>query len=307
MEKRLTRSDFVFILVFIFMLIFALGAFFYGMKIGKDRTEAKYTDLLKQYEEKSQGLKAYHQSYLVSFYHTVYLPFREFNLKWEQNIGEIENGGSGSDSSSLIKELSKVADEQYTTMETQTMPETSPLLQEGHQNYLKSLKLFSQAANSLQSKANGMSPSALLAEIDKNAYFVEAENFALTAQKNYYDAIVQWHQSQDSGVNPEAIAKNELNFAEWNPLPLNLKNAAAASILAANRSFGAFTPQDVTLRVDEMIKSGQAKKLDASTVNQVVDILLGTHAVRQGDFISGKAKYYPNEVLPQLPFFSKSE
>ena len=51
MDKRLTRSDFVFILVFIFMLVFALGAFFFGMKIGTDRTDAKYYDFVKQRKE----------------------------------------------------------------------------------------------------------------------------------------------------------------------------------------------------------------------------------------------------------------
>ncbi|WP_438445569.1 hypothetical protein [Gorillibacterium sp. sgz5001074] len=307
MEKRLTRSDFVFILVFIFMLILALGAFFYGMKMGSDRTEVKYTELLKKYEEKSGGLTAYHQSYLVSFYHTVYLPFREFNTKWDD--AQDEMAGQSADASSILKQLAKLADEKYESMVSQSMPETSPLLKEGHQNYLKSLKLFSQAASGMQSKANGLAPAVLMTEIEKNASFTEAKNFALQAQKQYYAAIVAWHQSMEEGARGMDSIKDPaaLNFNDWNALNLNLKNASIASILASSRQFALFTPQDVTLRVDEMIKSGQAKRLNASTISQVMDILIGTHAVRPGDFVHGKSKYYPDDLLPQLPFFTKME
>jgi hypothetical protein len=28
------------------------------------------------------------------------------------------------------------------------------------------------------------------------------------------------------------------------------------------------------------------------------------YAIRSGDFVKGKAKWYANELLPQLPFFS---
>ena len=41
MEKRITRTEMLFSLGFLFMLIFAVGAFFYGVKIGSDKTEAK--------------------------------------------------------------------------------------------------------------------------------------------------------------------------------------------------------------------------------------------------------------------------
>jgi hypothetical protein len=306
MDKRLTRSDFVFILVFIFMLVFALGAFFYGMKIGSDRTEVKYTDILKKYEEKKEGLAAYHQSYLVSFYHTVYLPFREFNSKWDQSLDEMQN--EGADASSLMKQLSKLASEKYDAMLTQSMPDTSPLLKDAHQNYLKSLKLFNQATGGMQSKANNMAPTVLMTEIDKDANFVEAKNFALQAQKQYYEAIVAWHQSVDEKAKSiDAVKNPALAFNDWNQLSLNLKDAAIASLLASNKQFFSFTPQDLTLRIDEMIKSGQAKKLNATTVPQVMDILISTQAVRPGDFVHGKAKYYPDETLPQLPFFSKME
>lgn len=308
MEKRLTRSDLVFILVFIFMLIFALGAFFFGMKVGTDRTENKYADLVKLKREERAGLTAYHQSYLVSFYHTVYLPFREFNLQWSQYMSQIESEASGTDPASLLKSLSKLANVQYESMQTQTFPESSVLLADAQEKYMKSLKLFANASSSKQLKANSQAPAALIEEINKDAYFNEAKNFALEAQKDYYNAIVQWHQSMDeSAKGLDAIQKGDLAFNDWTPLTLNLKNSYIAGLLATDRTFASFTPQDVTLRVDEMIRNGQAKKLNADTVSKVVDVLIHTQAVRTGDFVQGKAKFYNGELLPQLPFFSKMD
>jgi hypothetical protein len=306
MDKRLTRSDFVFILVFIFMLIFALGAFFSGMKIGTDRTEAKYYDLVKERRDAGDQT-AYNQSYLVSFYHTVYLPFREFNVKWSDSMEQIESQTGGTDASSLLKSLSKLAEDKYQSTLTQTVPDTSPLLVEAQEEYLKSLKLFSKAADSMQASANQVAPTVLMGNISKDASFTEAKNFALSAQKKYFDSIVKWHQLVDSSAKGTEVLNGELAFNDWSQLDLNLKNAYLAGLLIQSRNFSSYTPQDVTLRVDDMIRSGQAKKLNLTTVPQVVELLINTHAVRLGDFVQGKSKYYGGEMLPQLPFFSKME
>lgn len=304
MDKRLTRSDFAFILVFIFMLIFALGAFFAGMKIGTDKTEDKYYDVMKQRREEGDQT-AYNQSYLVSFYHTVYLPFREFNLKWSQGMEQIESETGGTDASSLLKGLAKLAEDKYQSTLPQTVPETSPLLVEAHEEYLKSLKLFGKAAESMQGKANQLAPTMLLSDIAKDASFTEAMNYALSAQKKYFDSIVKWHQLVDGSAKGTDVLKGDLAFNDWSQLDLNLKNAYLAGLMINSRTFSSFTPQDVTLRVDDMIRSGQAKKLNLTTVPQVVELLVNTHAVRSGDFVQGKSKYYGGEMLPQLPFFFK--
>lgn len=306
MDKRLTRSDFVFILVFIFMLVFALGAFFFGMKIGTDRTDAKYYDLVKQRKEAGDQT-AYNQSYLVSFYHTVYLPFREFNLKWSESMKQIESQTGGTDASSLLKSLSKLAEDKYQNTLTQTVPDTSPLLVEAQEEYLKSLKLFAKAADNMQASANQVAPTVLMGNISKDASFTEAMNFALSAQKKYFDSIVKWHQLMDSSAKGTEALSGELAFNDWSQLDLNLKNAYLAGLLIQSRTFGSYTPQDVTLRVDDMIRTGQAKKLNLTTVPQVVELLVNTQAVRPGDFVQGKSKYYGGEMLPQLPFFSKIE
>jgi len=79
MEKRLTRTEMLFSLGFLFMLVFAVGAFFYGVKMGSDKTEAKFIEQTKHLSSGNvKSATAYQQQDLVSFYHTVFLPYREF-------------------------------------------------------------------------------------------------------------------------------------------------------------------------------------------------------------------------------------
>jgi hypothetical protein len=308
MNKRLTRSDYIFSLIFIFMLICVIGAFFYGVQYGTDRVEAKQQALIDKKMELAKELTSYNQSYLVSFYHTIYLPYKEFQTVWFKDMKDIEIRGTVLDPAAIIKELSKLANAKYDTVVTQSMPASSPLLQDAHKNYLKSLKLFSQAAEKFQSKANSMQVSVLAAEIAKDVYFKQAKSFALQAQKQFYDAIVKWNETvETSALKGANFVKNDpLKVTEWNQMNFNIKNQYVTGIMLKNNYYKAYNPQDLVIGVDDMIKSSQAKKMNATTIQQLTDILVGTGAVRQDDFILGKLKWYGTEKIPQLPFFFSS-
>jgi hypothetical protein len=305
MNKRLSRSDYIFSLIIIFMLICVVGAFFYGIQLGTDRVEAKQQELVDKKTELAKGMTSYNQSYLVSFYHTIYLPFKEFQTVWFKDMNDIDIRGNTLDPAALIKELSKLASAKYDTVVTQSMPSTSPLLQEAHKNYLKSLKLFSDAAKSFQSKANSIQVNVLAAEIEKDAYFKEAKSFALQAQKQFYDSIVLWNETVEVDALKGALFVNHdpLPLTEWNQMNFNIKNQYVTGIMLKNKYFKPYNPQDLLIGIDEMIKSGQAKKMNVNTVQALTDILVGTGAVRQDDFIQGKMKWYGTEKIPQLPFF----
>src|SRR5690554_1547376 len=90
MSKRLSRSDYIFTLIFIFMLVLTIAAFFYGLKTGKENAETKYEQMLIEKEEIPVELTAYDQQYLVSFYHTIYLPYRDFQKKWFEHMDSID-------------------------------------------------------------------------------------------------------------------------------------------------------------------------------------------------------------------------
>ncbi|MBE1446001.1 hypothetical protein [Paenibacillus sp. OAS669] len=302
MEKRLTRTDYLFVLIFIFMLVLALGTFFLGVKLGQERSAAKYEGQISRQQDAAKAYSAYHQQYLVSFYHTIYQPYREFQTSWFDKLDVLEVNRSA-DASLLLKDLSKLAKDKYDEIIDKSMPESSPLLQEGQQNYAKSLKLFSEALSSLQSRANSMPAAELLKDMDSNAYLIEAKNFALAAQKNYYDSIVKWQQSASASIQT-ADAGKPLTIQEWNSLPLNVKNVYISGVLVNTKLYKPFTPQDLCIRIDEMIATGQASKYNLTQIQPVIEVLLATDAVRSGDFIRNKSRWYPNETLPQIPFFT---
>jgi hypothetical protein len=302
MDKRLTRTDYVFALMFIFMLVCILAAFFFGLKTGEKNVETKYEKMLTAKTEAAKLPGAYDQQVLVSFYHTIYLPYAEFEKKWFQQLADIELRSTTVDSAAALKELGKIASDKYNALEGKTMPDSSPLLVEAQQNYMKSLKLFADALKSLQSKANAMRGSDLIAAMNQDAFLIEAKSFALAAQKDYFDSIIKWNQTVDAGFKPIDTSK-KISVAEWGQLSLNNKNNYISAIMADSKLFEPYKPQDLTIRIDDFIASGEAKKWNVTDIQQVVKLLVSTDAVRPGDFIKGKQKFYENETLPQLPFF----
>ncbi len=304
MNKRLSKSDYLLTFLILFIIIASLSAFFYGVKVGKDKTTAKYEPLLAEKQALAHELTAYHQQYLVSFYHTIYLPYRDFQKKWFGRMEAIELQGNSIDVEDVMKELGKLADEKFESIEMMSMPATSPLLQQAHENYLKSLKLFSEASTRFRPQVGSKSSQDILQAIRKDAYFIEAERFGLTAQSEFYTSIAKWNESIDSNLSGiELPAKNDLTFNEWSELNLNLKNEFVARILQADSFFESFYPQDLTIRLDEMILEGYAERNQLNSLKPMIKMIVDTGAVRDGDFIRRKEKFYKSETLPQLPFF----
>jgi hypothetical protein len=308
MNKRLNRSDYFFSLTFVFLLVCVAGAFFFGVEIGQSRTVTKYEAMAAKQEEASKKPGAYDQQHLVSFYHTIYAPYREFSNRWFDKLKELELQGNTSDAAAAMKDLSKTADDKYDALSKAVTPETSPLLGEAHQNLLKGLKLFSDTAKKYQSKANSIHPSVLLTEIDKDAFFQGAKTFALQGQQQYYNAIVKWNESVEPQVQgSNLLGQTAFTLKDWSQMSLNVKNVVVASILLSEKRYLPLYPQDLTVRIDEMITNGQAKKMNLNDIQAIADLLSDTNAARKGDFIARKDKWYAEETKPQLPFFYENK
>jgi len=303
MDKRLTRTDYLFALTFIFMLVCILGAFFYGLKIGQQKADERYAKMMNASKPATKEVGAYDQQVLVSYYHTIFLPFREFQNKWFEQMNQIGQGNSAVDASAALKELSKVADDRFTALQAKSMPESSPLLVQSHQSYLKSLKLFTDGLKDLQSKANSLSATQLMTAINNNSFIQEAMTQALSAQKDYFESIVAWNETFDHDLEV-FDPNNTANLDQWRAMNVNVKDLYITAKLLKNKAFTPFFPQDLTARIDEFIAAGQTQKLNVNDVDQTINLLLSTDAVRTGDFVKGKAKFYSKEQLPQLPFFS---
>jgi hypothetical protein len=304
MNKRLTASEYIMTIVLIFMLVCVAGAFFIGYQVGTDKADDRYAAILKKYEQDQTEPPAYDQQMLVSFYHTIFSPYREYQKKWLEHLNTLSRPTASIDASDMMKELSRLAKNKYDELEAISTPDNSPLLQDAHQNYMKSLKLFADTSSKYVGLANSKTPSELLELINKEPFFQEAINFALQAQSNYYSSIVKWNETITPNLQGGELASQaNVTIKEWSSLSLNMKNKFIASYAAAHRIHSSYYPQDIVMRLDEIIASGQAKKMNYTDIGALTDMLVSTGAVRPGDFIEGKDRWYNGQTLPQLPFF----
>jgi hypothetical protein len=306
MDKGLKKSDLTFALGFLFTLVVAVGAFFYGMKIGADRAERMYAAerqaQLAAAAAESAG-EAYRQQDLVSFYHTVFLPYREFAGEWLSVRHKLLTGETG-DRAALLKELSRTAGRKYDEARMSVVPPVSPLLIEAREQYLGSLRKFADSFARLANGANEGEIEALPARVEADGAFREAVRKAQLGQRGYFAAMVHWGSSLDPNIPQDYIAPNPLVFDEWSRLPLLLKFAVAADYLAEREAVDEFLPQDLAAKTDQLIRSGQASRLNLASFAEAADLLIGTEAVRDGDYLQlGAQLYSSRELLPQLPFF----
>jgi hypothetical protein len=302
MEKRLNRSDLMFSLAFILMLVVAVGAFFYGVKVGTERVEAKYLDKNVPQTTATAPPSAYQQQDLVSFYHTVFLPYREFQNEWF-TAQKKWMADSTADRSASLKELSKSAQKKYDSIKSASVPQISTKLYDAQTSYLKSLKLFKESFSSFVESANQGTVDMLFEKMNKDSFFKDARLHSLTAQDEYYSSMLMWAASVNSDINGDFVSEGILSVAKWKELPLIVKIKITSDYMSEQQLLFDYLPQDLTARIDQFITSGQAEKRKVKSFNATAELLTSTEAVRNGDFIEMKSRFYENEQLPQLPFY----
>ncbi len=285
----------------LFMFLLVAGGFLYGYKMGADNTAAKYAEKLNAETKVDTDLIAYDQDHLVTFYYTVFSPFRSFQIAWFSNYESIRQKQKSIDDLLALSSQAGDAVEQLTRLR---VPSSSPLLVSAQSSYLKSLTLFQQLLNDFRSN-EGESSAAALKRLQQSAELGVAIDYALQAQRDYFLAIVKWNQQEletpVSGVNE--IGGDKIGIALWKQMNLNVKNAVSANYLWKNKLFGLYMPQDLTVGVEELREAGTSAKL--STVQDAMKSLLDNNAVRKGDFIRKRSIYFDNEFLPGVLFFKR--
>src|SRR5690606_20227438 len=119
-----------------------------------------------------------------------------------------------------------------------------------------------------------------------------------------FESIVKWNESMvDQLTGLELVEKQDLDFNEWNALNFNLKNRFVSKFMYEHHYYFPFYPHDLTAKIEELIHSGEAKKLNLTHVSSVANMLFSTGAVRPGDYLKTRYKYFDGELMPQLPFF----
>ncbi|WP_150271000.1 hypothetical protein [Paenibacillus tepidiphilus] len=301
MSSRNSRTQMLYTLGFLFFLISAFAAFFTGVKVGADKTEAKYAHLTaKETTEEFSG--SYQQQDLVTFYHNVFLPYREFKLSWNEEVDKLSRSTDSRENAATLKNLGILADKQYEKVTQDSVFSGSPLLHEAQLNILKSLTLFSQASGKVSSGGAG---SQIAKQLNGDKFTVSAAKFGLLAQKNFYDSMLKWGSKVNGKIPAQLGELKTLSFVQWKKMPLLQKNAAVSDIMLNRSIFAGYDPQDITAKIDDMIYSGTASSLSLKDVQSCLNLLTSTDAVQEADFMKWREQYYAKETLPELPFFNE--
>jgi len=301
MNSRTSRTQMLYTLGLLFFLISAFAAFFTGVKVGADKTENKY-DHLESIKETEEYSGSYQQQDLVTFYHNVFLPYREFKRDWNSQVEKLAHSNDPRENNAILKDLGILADKQYKKVNQDSIFNNSPLLQQSQLNILKSLTLFSKASDKVVAGSGGSETAKVL---KNNSFTTSAMNYGLLAQKNFYDSMLKWGSKTNGKIPGELGESKILNFIEWKKLPLLAKNATIANMMLNHNIFAGYDPQDITAKMDDLIYSGTASNLKLRDVQTSITLLISTGAIQQQDFIKWREQYYSKETLPQLPFFSE--
>lgn len=299
MSKRNSRNQMLYTLVFIFFLICAFAAFFTGVKVGADKTEAKYDKYTSNngFEEFSSS---YQQQELVTFYHNVFLPYREFKRDWNIQVDKLKRSTDARVNAAVMKNLSILADTHYEKINQDSIFTNSPLLHQSQLNVLRSLTLFSKASGKISASEAGTETAR---QLNEDPFTTGAVKYGLLAQKNFYDSMLKWGSKSNSKIPSASGELKTTSFIQWKKMPLLLKNSFIADIMLNRGIFAGFDPQDITAKIDDMIHSGTASALNLSDVQSAVSLLISTGAVQEQDFTKWREQYYSRETIPQLPFF----
>lgn len=299
MDKRYNRSAMLYTIMFLAMLIFAVVSFFYGLNLGSKKTEEKYAAVIGISDK--QPDYSYQQQDLVSFYLTVYAPYREFQLEWADTLNKISNG-KVSNVSSIYKELEGQASKKAEAATSFSLQHAGKL-GNAQQNYIRSLNSFEKVSNTLQKKSSSITYDEINALLNSSEEYSNAIKQALTGQELYFNVMYLWAISVDPNIPIQFKNNVSLNTDTWSSYPLIIKNEIIANYLLEQNKFEEFLPHDLTSAIDQFIESGQAKNMNISTVEGIISLLINTGAVRTGDYSLNKNKLYQDEFLPQIPFF----
>lgn len=303
MSNRLSKADFFVIFMILLSLACLIGGFFLGANIGKGKAEKEFNRYVE--DMSVQGLDTdslnYSHTDFVSFYHQVYIPFKEFRnayIDFEQQV---------QDPDQTLKELSKSVDMQKLTinvkkeLESAHIPNTSPLLQQSRKEYILALQAYELGFKNLFSLDNEQAEPVhtLIQEWDD---FLVGKNHWLKGQSLFYEALVLWESFFVTKENPKLV-ENASNYTlhEWAQLSFHHRNDLIAKVLADQKIVTTFNPEDVTVYLDALSKHSNLNK--QQKVVEALQFLIASNSIRQGEFLE-KIKEYDSVDFPMVPLFS---
>ncbi len=303
-RKSNSKFEMMFVLGFLLTLIISFGTFYFGLNIGIEKTEARYA-YLKEIPPGQETALSYQQQDLVTFYYVVFQPYQQFKEDYLALVDEMARSNSNAVASDAIKQISENASTQYALIAGQYISDSSPLLKQAQTDYLKSLKLFEEGTSQVKSAVKGKKGNELIEALAADEFTSNAQSFGLQAQQKYYSSILKWTAKTNQEIPDNLAYKDTLTIKEWSQYPLAVKNKIVTDMMTNEKIYASYLPQDLTVKIDQMIDSSKADALQLKSVASIVKVLTETQAVKEQEFVKWRTAYYASESLPQLPFFTE--
>ena len=302
MSNRLTKYDFF--IVFMIILSFAclIGGFFIGANYARSKAEAEFNQYIAEVSkyEKESSLLNYAHTDFVSYYHQVYLPFKEFRHLYlsqiEAGIHSGEYSNLAANASSLRKETEKIKKE----IEQAQIPHTSPLLQSSQKELVRSLISFEQGLDKLSQLARD-NVGQVAAFLHDSEEFAAGKRHWLKGQTQFYEALLFWESFFVTEEKPQLIDNpSQYTLNQWVHLGFHQKNELIAKLLEELETVTLYNPEDVTVYIDSL---AQHHHDGNQRVAEALKFLHASNSIREGNFIE-KIKDYTSVELPMILLFS---
>lgn len=302
MSNRLTKFDFFVVFMILLSLACLIGGFFIGASYTRSKAEAEFNQYIAEvskYQTESTLLNYAHTDF-VSYYHQIYLPFKEFRNLYIAQIESSIKSGDYAQIADNVSSLRKQTERIMKEIERAQIPHTSPLLQTSQKELLRSLMSYEQGLDKLADlpKERAESISTFLQESEE---FSAGKKHWLKGQRLFYEALLFWESFFVTEEKPQLIENpSQYTLNQWVQLGFHQKNELIAKLLEELELVTLYNPEDVTVYIDSLAShhhDGNQRVVDA------LQFLSASDSIREGQFIE-KIKDYESVQLPMIPLFS---
>ncbi len=308
MSKRLTKTEYITVYAIIITLGCFVGGFFLGAAQMKATIKAELAAAAKVEREKAEKekmlseQKLYRDQDFIRFYYGAYNTIKECKDSHFAYAEKIR-GKSHAEQISMLKELQKSVKEKANELSKVNLPDSSPLLIDAKDAYVKALQAYVAGIDQVLS--------------DNTIDRIDADQFAAAVQLPAFASL--WHQADANLYKAFAIWESvyvskqpmpkeppaNVSAVQWKQYSFLFRNYLSAEYMRQLPAFTPYSPIDLTARLDTVIDSGKMEALGSKDIASAVRILNATDAVRSGDFRNQRNRLYPGMKTPEIPLFEE--
>ena len=303
MQKRLTKSDFMMAYMIIITLACTIGGFFFGayyMKAEYESAMAAALEAEKQQAEKERFLKEqklYNEQDFIRFHYAVYEPVLSLKSAHFQALENWAEADRQTREDSL-DHLVQTAEETLDQLEKDVALPTSPLLLQAQENFRSSVRVYLERMEQLRSDQT----SNALTRDEISAQLAGTQESWLKAQEQVYLSFATWESAYVLRKPLPQVNLQSVTVEQWKQYPLLYRTYLSSAAMTAKKEWPAFSPEDLTARLDNLLASGDASTIGIRDVTSAVGILYATDAIQPGDF-KQMHKNYAGAKVPEVPLF----